>query len=99
MNYRIDLEEMDSHAGRLNEIGGRINTALSAADTTSNPEAFGLLGIPLAGLCAAAQYMAMNSLKAAAEAALDHHKRVMDWREDVKNTEEMQADRFKDGGF
>ena len=99
MNYRIDIDEMQSHTGRLNEIGGRINTAMSAADTTSNPEAFGLLGIPLAALCAAAQYGAMNTLKEAAEAALDHHKRVIDGREDVKNNEEMQTDRFKGGAF
>lgn len=99
MNYRIDLTEMDNHAGRLNEIGGRINTAMSAADTTSNPEAFGLLGIPLAALCSAAQFMAMNTLREASEAALDHHKRVLDWREDIKNVEQMQTDRFKDGSF
>ena len=97
MNYRIDLTEMDNHAGRLNEIGARINTAIGAADTTSNPEAFGLLGVPLAAICSAAQFMAMNTLKDAAEAALDHHKRVTDWREDVRNLEEMQTDRFKTG--
>lgn len=83
MNYRIDLAEMDAHAKRVDEIGGRIGTAIGAGDAASNPEAFGLLGIPLAALCRAAQHMAMNTLKDAAEAALDHHKRVKAWRENA----------------
>ena len=99
MNYRIDLSEMDNHARRVDEIGGRIGTAIGAGNASSNSEAFGLLGIPLAGLCAAAQWAAMNTLKEAADAALDHHKRVLDWREDIKNNEEMQTDRFKGGAF
>jgi len=97
MNYRIDIGEMDNHAKRVDEIGGRIGTAIGAGNAASNPEAFGLLGIPLAALCSAAQHMAMNTLHDAAEAALDHHNRVKAWREDVKNNEEMQTDRFKAG--
>ncbi|SDM92278.1 hypothetical protein SAMN04488074_12954 [Lentzea albidocapillata subsp. violacea] len=97
MNYRIDLAEMDAHAKRVDEIGGRIGTAIGAGNAASNPEAFGLLGIPLAALCSAAQHMAMNTLNDAAEAALDHHKRVKAWREDVKNNEEEQTSRFKTG--
>jgi hypothetical protein len=97
MNYRIDITEMDNHAKRVDEIGGRIGTAIGAGNAASNSEAFGLLGIPLAALCSAAQHMAMNTLNDAAEAALDHHKRVKAWREDVKNNEEDQADRFKTG--
>ncbi|MGW6444191.1 hypothetical protein [Lentzea sp. NPDC055074] len=95
MNYRIDLGEMESHAGRVSEIGGRINTAVGAGSASDNPEAFGLLGIPLAAICSGAQHMAMNVLKEAAQAATDHHKRVLAWREDVRNNEEMQRDRFK----
>ena len=97
MNYRIDLGEMDSHAKKVDEIGGRIGTAIGAGNAASNSEAFGLLGIPLAALCSAAQHMAMNTLNDAAEAALDHHKRVLAWRESVKDNEEMQTDRFKTG--
>ncbi|MDX8032050.1 hypothetical protein SK803_17635 [Lentzea sp. BCCO 10_0856] len=97
MNYRIDLTEMDNHAKRVDEIGGRIGTAIGAGNAASNPEAFGLLGIPLAALCSAAQHMAMNTLNDAAEAALDHHKRVKAWRESVKENDEMQADRFRTG--
>jgi hypothetical protein len=41
--------------------------------------------------------MAMNTLNDAAEAALDHHKRVQAWCEDVKNNEEEQTSRFKTG--
>ncbi|MGW6935351.1 hypothetical protein ACWGE0_35190 [Lentzea sp. NPDC054927] len=97
MNYRIDLTEMDNHAKKVDEIGGRIGTAIGAGNAASNSEAFGLLGIPLAALCSAAQHMAMNTLNDAAEAALDHHKRVKAWRESVKDNEEMQTDRFKTG--
>jgi hypothetical protein len=97
MNYRIDLSEMDNHARRVNDIGGRIGTAIGAGNAASNSEAFGLLGIPLAALCSAAQHMAMNTLNDAAEAALDHHKRVLAWREAVKNNDEDQASRFKVG--
>ncbi|SMD20794.1 hypothetical protein [Lentzea albidocapillata] len=95
MTYRIDLGEMESHAGRVNEIGGRINTAIGAGSSAENPEAFGLLGMPLAAICFGAQHMAMNVLKEAAQAATDHHKRVLAWRDDVKDNEEMQRDRFK----
>ncbi|WP_394621182.1 hypothetical protein JNUCC0626_19445 [Lentzea sp. JNUCC 0626] len=95
MNYRIDLGEMESHAGRVNQIGARVNTAVGAGSAADNPEAFGLLGIPLAAICSGAQHRAMNVLKEAAEAATDHHKRVLAWREDVKDNEEAQRDRFR----
>src|SRR5687768_18306861 len=97
MNYRIDIGEMDAHAKRVDEIGGRIGTAIGAGTAASNSEAFGLLGIPLAALCSAAQHMAMNTLNDAAEAALDHHKRVLAWREAGKANDEDQASRFKGG--
>lgn len=95
MTYRIDLGEMESHAGRISEIGGRINTAVGAGSSAENSEAFGLLGIPLAAICFGAQHRAMGVLKEAAQAATDHHKRVLAWREAVRNNEEMQRDRFK----
>ncbi|GLZ31932.1 hypothetical protein Lesp02_41200 [Lentzea sp. NBRC 105346] len=91
MNYRISPEEMEAHSKKLSDVGDRVNTALGAGEASSHPEAFGLLGIPLMGICSAAQFMAMNVLRDAAEAALDHVKRVDAWREDVKNNEETQT--------
>ena len=94
MTYRINPEEMDAHAKKLEDVGQRMNTALGAGDAASNPEAFGLLGIPLMGVCAAAQHMAMNALREASDAALDHVKRVRSWREDVQNNEDDQTALF-----
>lgn len=94
MTYRISLEEMEAHAKKLDDIGQRVNTAFGAGEAASNSEAFGLLGIPLMGICAAAQHMAMNTLREATDAAGDHVKRVHLWREDVKNNDETQADLF-----
>lgn len=94
MTYRINLDEMDAHAQKLVEVGQRVNMAAAAGDAASNPEAFGLLGIPLMAICAAAQHMAVNTLREASDAALDHVERVRSWREDVQNNEENQTALF-----
>ena len=94
MNNSIDPEQMRAHAKKLDELGGRINTALGAADQTMHPEAFGLLGIPLAGICSAAQFAATATIRSAADAALDHVKRVDKWTEAVERNDEDQASMF-----
>jgi hypothetical protein len=94
MNNSIDPEQMRAHAKKLDELGGRITTTLGAADQTMHPEAFGLLGIPLAGICSAAQFVATSTIRSAADAALDHVKRVDRWTEAVERNDEDQANLF-----
>lgn len=94
MTNTIDPEQMRAHARKLDELGGRINTALDAAGQTMHPEAFGLLGIPLAGICSGAQYLATDAIRSAADAALDHVKRVDKWTEAVVRNDEAQAGMF-----
>jgi hypothetical protein len=94
MTNSIDPEQMRAHAKKLDELGGRINTALGAADQTVHPEAFGLLGMPLAGICSGAQYLAADALRSAAEAALDHVERVTKWTDAVVRNDDDQANLF-----
>jgi translation elongation factor EF-1beta len=94
MTYRINPDEMSAHAKKLDDIGERVSTAMGAGQATSHPEAFGLLGFQLMGICAGAQHMAMNTLKEAVDAATDHVKRVQSWREHIQTNDEAQADMF-----
>ncbi|MEU5697065.1 hypothetical protein [Actinosynnema sp. NPDC020468] len=94
MTYRIDLTEMDAHAKKLDDIAHRVNTAAGAGQASSHPEAFGLLGIPLMAICAAAEHSAVDTLNDAVDAASDHLERVHDWREDVRTNEEANTTMF-----
>ncbi|MEO6090373.1 MAG: hypothetical protein ABIQ18_45455 [Umezawaea sp.] len=94
MTYRIDPDEMAAHTKKLDDVGKQVSTALEAGHAASHPEAFGLLGIPLMGICAAAQHLAMSTLREAADASVDHVKRVHAWREHVVRNDEAQADMF-----
>lgn len=94
MNYRIDLVEMQAHATKLNNVGQQVNYALSAAQVVSNMEAFGKLGFPLAALCTAAQNTAMDTMRQASDAAVDHVKRFDGWRKHIEEHEQAQSDIF-----
>jgi hypothetical protein len=94
MTYDIDLAEMESHATRLRDVATRVGTAVDAGRATSHPEAFGLLGIPLASICEAAQHRAMTTLREAADAAADHVTRFDGWRRHVRDNDETQSDLF-----
>lgn len=94
MNYRIDLVEMQAHAMKLNNVGEQVNRALSASQAVSNMEAFGKLGFPLAAICVAAQNSAMDTMRQASDAAVDHVKRFDGWRKFIEEHEQAQADIF-----
>lgn len=94
MTYRIDLVEMQAHAMKLNNVGQQVNYALSAGQAVSNPEAFGKLGFPLAALCTAAQNAAMDTMRQASDAAVDHVRRFDGWRKHIEEHEQAQSDIF-----
>ncbi|MFD8497933.1 hypothetical protein [Amycolatopsis sp. NPDC059657] len=89
--FVVDPDELDAHKKKLDALSGRVNMALSAAGETMHPEAFGLVGIPLAGICAITQTIASSSLSSASEASIDHVKRVQTWKEH----KEMDEDEFQ----
>ncbi|WP_053721670.1 hypothetical protein [Saccharothrix sp. NRRL B-16348] len=94
MTYDIDLAEMESHATRLRDVAKRVGIAADAGQATSHPEAFGLLGTPLAAICGAAQHSAMTTLREAVDAAADHVTRFDGWREHVRDHDETQSEIF-----
>ncbi|GGU47029.1 type VII secretion target [Lentzea flava] len=94
MTYRIDLVEMQAHATKLNNVGQQVNYALSAAQVVSNMGAFGKLGFPLAALCTAAQNAAMDTMRQAVDASVDHVKRFDGWRKHIEEHEQAQSDIF-----
>lgn len=94
MTYDIDLAEMASHAAKLRDVADRVGIAADAGKTTSHPEAFGLLGTPLAAICATAQDSAMTTLRQAVDAAADHVTRFDGWREHVRANDQTQSEIF-----
>lgn len=79
--FDVDPDELEAHRRKLDALSGRVNMALSAAGETMHPEAFGLVGLPLAAICAITQTIASSSLSSASEASIDHVKRVQTWKE------------------
>ena len=91
MNHASDEAEMKAHLGKLDDVGARINTAVTSANATMDPMAFGLLGMPLAGICAAASAIATNAIEKAADSAVAHHREFADMALHIKTNEQAQA--------
>ncbi len=89
--FRVDPGELATHRGTIDYLGQRVAMTGSAADAAMGDEAFGLVGIPLAAICAAAQSLAKTAIESAVEASADHADRVHTWQQ----KKEMQEDEFK----
>jgi hypothetical protein len=77
----INLDELGDHAKKLDELAARIEQANQATLQTMHPEAFGLLGIPLAAIALVGGVIASESVQSAAGGAVDHADRVREWRD------------------
>ncbi|WP_330277448.1 hypothetical protein OG205_18330 [Lentzea sp. NBC_00516] len=91
MNHASDEAEMKAHLGKLDDIGARINTAVTSANATMDATAFGLLGMPLAGICAGASALAANAIEKAADSAVAHHREFADMALHIRTNEQARA--------
>jgi hypothetical protein len=91
----INLGELSAHAKKLDELAGRIEQANQATLQTMHPEAFGLLGIPLAAIALMGGAVASESVRSAAHGAMDHADRVREWRDRRDWVEREFVDEFK----
>jgi hypothetical protein len=91
MTHASSEGEMKAHLGKLDDVGARINTAVTSANATMDPMAFGLLGMPLAGICAAAAAIATNAVEKASDSAVEHYREFADMALHIKSSEEAHA--------
>jgi len=91
MTHASSEAEMKAHLGKLDDVGARINTAVTSANATMDPMAFGLLGMPLAGICAAAAAIATNAIEKASDSATGHYREFADMALHIKSNDEAQA--------
>ncbi|MEV6906319.1 hypothetical protein [Amycolatopsis sp. NPDC051071] len=89
--FEVDPAELEAHRKKIDDLGQRVAMTGSAADAAMGDEAFGLVGIPLAAICAAVQSLAKTAIESAVEASADHADRVHTWQQ----KKEMQEDEFK----
>jgi hypothetical protein len=94
MTHSSSEAEFLAHLKKLDDVGARINTAIGAADSTMNPMAFGILGAPLAGICAAAQAIASDAITKASDAAADHYRRFHEMSLHIKTNDQVQGQTF-----
>ncbi|ANZ42216.1 hypothetical protein BBK82_46085 [Lentzea guizhouensis] len=94
MTHASSEAEMKAHLGKLDDVGSRINTAVTSANATMDPMAFGLLGMPLAGICAAAAAIATNAIEKASDTAVEHYREFADMALHIKTHEEARAATF-----
>ncbi|MFD5089067.1 hypothetical protein ACFWMR_00605 [Amycolatopsis thailandensis] len=87
--FEVDPGELEAHRKKIDDFGIRMEKAGNATAATSNPEAFGLVGIPLALICGIGQAEAQSSIIAASKASLDHADRVHTWQK-VKEWDEAE---------
>lgn len=91
----IDVTELAAHQHRLADVVIRVGNAHEAASTPLNRDAFGAFGFDLARDCATAMSEGEETLRAAHEAAEEHHQRVGLWAQDVDATEGDIAKLFR----
>ncbi|MEU3643637.1 hypothetical protein AB0E59_09700 [Lentzea sp. NPDC034063] len=91
MNHASDEAEMKAHLGKLDDVGARINTAVTSANATMDATAFGLLGMPLAGICAGASALAANAIEKAADSAVEHYREFAGMASHIRSNEQVQA--------
>ncbi|GAA2673974.1 MULTISPECIES: hypothetical protein [Actinosynnema] len=94
MRHSSDEGELRAHLSKLDDVGARINEAVSAVEQTSNPMAFGALGAPLMAICAAAQAMAGSAIDEAAESAVEHHRAFGAMALDIRHNEQARVSAF-----
>ncbi|WP_328446769.1 hypothetical protein [Amycolatopsis sp. NBC_00438] len=90
--FAVDTHELQTHREHIEALTDRIDRCKEAAQATEHPEAFGLLGIPLAAICAVAQQVAEIAIESASTASYDHSARIQLWQQ-MKNADEAE---FKD---
>jgi len=90
--FAVDPQELQKHRENIEAITDRIDKCKEAARATEHPEAFGLLGIPLAAICAVAQQVAEIAIESASTSSYDHSTRIQLWQQ-MKEADEAE---FKD---
>ncbi|KFU79144.1 hypothetical protein SAMN04489729_5000 [Amycolatopsis lurida] len=90
-DFKVDPAELAAHRNTIDYLGQRVAMTGSAADAAMGDEAFGLVGIPLAAICATVQSLARSAIESAVEASADHADRVHTWQQ----RKQMQEDEFK----
>ena len=94
MTYRIDLVEMQAHAMKLNNVGQQVNYALSAGAGRVQPGGFRQARLPARSPLHRAQNAAMDTMRQASDAAVDHVRRFDAWRKHIEEHEQAQSDIF-----
>jgi hypothetical protein len=93
--FAVDTQELQAHREHIEAITDRIDRCKEAARATEHPEAFGLLGIPLAAICAVAQQVAEIAIESASTASYEHSTRIQLWQQ-LKDADEAEfEDLFK----
>lgn len=90
--FAVDTQELQKHREHIEAITDRLDRCKEAARATEHPEAFGLVGIPLAAICAIAQQVAEIAIESASTASYDHSTRIQLWQQ-LKDADEAE---FKD---
>jgi hypothetical protein len=93
--FAVDTQELQAHREHIEAITDRIDRCKEAARATEHPEAFGLLGIQLAAICAAAQQFAEFAIESASTASYDHSTRIQLWQQRKDADEAEFKDLFK----
>ena len=87
--FAVDTQELHAHREHIEAITDRIDRCKEAARATEHPEAFGLLGLPLAAICAVAQQVAEIAIESASTASYDHSTRIRLWQQ-LKDADEAE---------
>ncbi|MBN6036175.1 hypothetical protein [Amycolatopsis sp. 195334CR] len=87
-DIEADPEELRHHATNVENLQNELSAALGAITQVTDPDAFGLLGRPLAMVCANFIDETTNQLRTAAETTGDHVRKVRDWATRTDDNEE-----------
>ncbi|AXB46700.1 type VII secretion target [Amycolatopsis albispora] len=87
-DIEADPEELRHHAKNIQNLQHELSAALGAVTQVTDPDAFGMIGRPLAMICANFIDETTTQLRTAADTTNDHLQKVQTWAERTDDNEE-----------
>lgn len=87
-DIEADPDELRHHATNVQNLQNELSAALGAITQVTDPDAFGMIGRPLAMICANFIDETTNQLRTAVETTSAHVQKVQDWAGRTDDNEE-----------
>ncbi|MDI5977809.1 hypothetical protein [Amycolatopsis magusensis] len=88
MDIKADPDELRQHAKNIENLQNELSAALTAITQVTDPDAFGMLGRPLAMICGTFIDETTSQLRTAVQTTDEHLRKVQTWAAHTDDNEE-----------